>query len=291
MWQVEIRRDLALCAAMCQRASAAAEAEHYGTKRQRADEDDDAASLQALLDVMMEPGIPRLRAYAEMSGLPNLIANGSLQAHAEQVVTSCVSSSSVGGLPLGGGPVEGIEAPPAIVQGLVLICQELVAVTAAPREAVSARKKLTAFAWLLADVMGQVAPWRSELALVVGKRLERSLDSVHASLAEQRTALAEALQADDVGAASLAQAAIRNVLSAPTHSAIVELELPADQAKMASASLALLAARGIEAPSPPTEDLAAVLDAIPRLTQGELWQVVERAQDVLKARSQVLHQR
>ena len=266
--------------------ASAAEAEHSGTKRQRADEDDRAASLQALLDAMMEPGIPRLRAYAELSGLPNLIANGSLQAHVEHVVTS----SSVGGVPggvPGGGPVEGIDVPPAIVKGLVLICQELVAFPAASREAVSARKKLTAFAWLLADVMGQVAPWHSELALAVGKRLERSLHSVHVSLAEQRTALAAALQADDVGAASLAQAAIRNVLSAPTHCAIVELELPKYQAKMASASLALLAARGIEAPPPPTEELATVLDAISRLTQGELWQVVERAQDVLKVHSLV----
>jgi len=172
------------------------------------------------------------------------------------------------------------------VQGLVLICQEMVSITAASRtDAMSARKKLIAFAWLLADVMGQVTPWTSELALVVGKRVERSVDPVHATLAEQRAALSEALQADDVSAASLAKQAMRDMLSAPSRSKFAELELPADQAQMASASLALLAARDSEVPTP-AGGLAAVLAAIPGLTQGELWQVVERAQDELKACSQ-----
>jgi hypothetical protein len=265
-----------------------AEAEQgSGCKRQRADADeiasssDDVAPLQILLDAIEQPGLQRLRAYAEMSGLRDLVTSDSLQAHTERILTS-VTSSSTGC----GGPVESIQAPPAIVQGLVWICQEMVRSTAS-REPVSARKKLMAFGWLLADVMGQVTPWHPEVALKVGKRLERSLDSVHTVLAEQRTTLAEALQAGDVGSASLAQAAMRNVLIVRTSSALVELELPADQAEMASASLALLAAhdRG-EAPAAAEDETAhtAVLDAIPRLTQEQLWQLIERAQDELKAR-------
>ena len=117
---------------------------------------------------------------------------------------------------------------------------------------------------------------------------------VRTSLAEQKTTMVDALRAGDFGAASLAQAAMRDVLSAPTHSALVELELPADQARMASASLALLAASDggeaqaeMQAARPATRagHLDAVLDAIPRFTQAELWQVVERAQEELKGRS------
>jgi len=247
---------------------------------------DDAASLQAVLDAMMEPGVQRLRLYAEMCGFTELMASGLLQAHAEELINGLTYyNSSLTGR---GGPIEGIQAPAAVVQGVVLVCQELVATTATTRrEAVSARKKLMAFAWLLADVMGQVRPWDSDVALVVGKRMERTLGSVHASLAEQKAALADALQADDMSAARLAHAAMCTVLSAPTRSALVELELPADQVQMASASLALLAARGKE-PQPPAESMAAVLEAIPRLTQAELWQVVELAQDELKARNPVL---
>jgi hypothetical protein len=255
-------------------------------KRKRAEEDEDAlgttsadaASLQALLDAIEEPGLRRLCAYAELSGLDDLMTSDSLQAHTELLLTSAQSSMS--GCD---GPVEGITAPSVVVQGLVLICQEMVATTSATREAVSARTKLTSFAWLLADVMGQVTSWDAEVALKVGKRMERSLFPVHASLAEHKIALVEALRAGDIGEASLAQTAMREVLSAPTHSAIVELSLPADQAQVASASLTLLAARDSEVPLP--VDVDAVLDAIPRLTQRQLWQVVERAQDELKART------
>ena len=118
----------------------AAGAETELCKRQRVDEDEDAVittsvdavhgdeTLQALLDAIAEPSIERLRAYAAMSTIDSLSID-SMQAHTELLLTSAVSSMTGCG-----GPVEGMQAPPAVVQGLVLICQEIVTLTS---EAVS----------------------------------------------------------------------------------------------------------------------------------------------------------
>ena len=274
--------------------------ENASCKRQQADDrvtlcdehtnPDAVISAQALIDAIVEPGILQLKAYADLSSLRGLAADTALfalRAHTELLLTSSLSGCSN---PF---PSESVvPAPPAVVQGLILICQEIVATTAGALDAISARRKLMVFGWLLAGLMGQEERWHPDVAIKVGKRLERSLDPVRASLAEQTAALMEALRSDDHNAVALAQATMRRVLSAPTHSAIAELTLPSGQAPMESAALALLAAAdggasGVAGGGEPSVDVyEVVLGIIPGLTQDELWQVVERAQRELKARSE-----
>ena len=250
-----------------------------------------AVSIETLVRALSESGPfgqPLNQHYTDLLGLASGILQA-VEAHAELIFTHTPSTGAIGGR---GGPIEGVPVTETTVQqGLLLILTEIVTRVGAARER-SGRIRHQVLAWLLADVMGQREPWAADVALVIGKRLLRSMEtatstrlSFRDALVAATTALTTAHQANDAGATVAARDGLHSLLMHPIHSSISELRLPSDEAPMATAALALLSAGGGEGKAASTSSsLAAVMEAIPTLTQAELCQVVYRAQQELQSR-------
>lgn len=261
-------------------------------KRQRVTESSSAVSIETLVDALLEFGPfgqPLNQHYAMLIGMGGSVP--AIEAHAELIFAHVQSSTAVGGR---GGPIEGVPIAACVQQGLLLILTEVATRIGAARER-SGKQRTKVLGWLLADVMGQREPWAADIAEKIGKRLQRCQEtptlarrSFRDELVAATTALTTAHRANDSGATEAARDALHSLLTHPIHSSLAELHLPSDEAPMTSAALALLSAGGGEGnnvgEAASSRSLAVVMEAIPTLTQAELWQVVYGAQQELQSR-------
>ena len=97
-----------------------------------------------------------------------------------------------------------------VLDGLVVLSQDAIdaVVEAAAEPKPSVRSQLKALGWLVADAVGQTVPWSPEVALTVGKRLEKRVGIVRAAIAKLSD-----------------QTAIDDVMNAPCPCALDELDL------------------------------------------------------------------
>jgi hypothetical protein len=73
-----------------------------------------------------------------------------------------------------------------VLDGLLVLSQDAIdaVVEAAAEPKPSVRSQLKALGWLVADAVGQTVPWSPEVALTVGKRLEKRVGIVRAAIAK-----------------------------------------------------------------------------------------------------------
>lgn len=108
------------------------------------------------------------------------------------------------------------SGPPALVgivlDGLLVLAQDAIDafVTAAAEPKPAVRAQLKTLGWLVADAMGQLTPWPPDVALTVGKRLEKRVSIVRGSISDDLPARVK-----------------QELMSAPCPTGLPELELPA----------------------------------------------------------------